>query len=33
MHKVPVDKLEPGMRVGKTIFGTRGEVLLARGQP
>src|ERR1051326_8300691 len=31
MHKVPVDQLTPRMQVGKTVYGTHGEVLLARG--
>ena len=26
-----VDRLERGMRLGKNIYGTRGDVLLARG--
>jgi len=31
MHKMTVARLEPQMRLGKTLFGTHGEVLLTRG--
>ncbi len=31
IHKMPVAKLEPQMRLGKTLYGTHGEVLLTRG--
>ncbi len=31
MRKVPVDKLKPGMIVGRSVSNTNGQVLLARG--
>lgn len=31
MHKVPVERLVPGVQLAKTIYGPRGEIVLARG--
>ena len=31
MRRIPVSALEPGLVLAKTVFGDRGEVLLAKG--
>src|SRR5215207_3058095 len=31
MHKLPLDRLRAGLRLGKTIYGASGQVMLARG--
>lgn len=31
MHKVPIERLRAGLCLGKTIYGPRGEAVLARG--